>query len=274
MHFAFVVSSGLGYQIPNLFQNDSSFNDFENALQLLRENGFEGVELNLNFDDQSLLTKIKESIHRSGLKLAAVGTGLLYAMNRLSFTDPNPDKRAMALSIVKALLRFAASEHAVVVIGLVRGSPLSDMDAVRELRQNLVECDRAAKEYGVRIALEALNRYETTLLNTAIDAATLIREERLAATGLLLDTFHMNIEEESMDETLRKHIQKLAHFHIADSNRWPPGYGHLKLEELLRILDISGYHGWVSAEPLPKPNNVKAVTDTAQFLRTHNFMRA
>lgn len=61
----------MGYNIQDLFQNDSSFNEFEKALQLLKANGFEGVELNLNIDDERTLTKIHESINRSGLKLAA-----------------------------------------------------------------------------------------------------------------------------------------------------------------------------------------------------------
>jgi sugar phosphate isomerase/epimerase len=121
--------------------------------------------------------------------------------------------------------------------------------------------------------LEAINRYETPLLNTARDVVALIEEERLAATGLLLDTFHMNIEEASMAETIRKYISRIAHFHIADSNRWPPGHGHLKVEDSLRLLEALGYDGWVSAETLPKPDNARAVVDTAHFLRTHNFIQ-
>ena len=103
--------------------------------------------------------------------------------------------------------------------------------------------------------------------------AALIEEERLAATGLLLDTFHMNIEEASIEETIRKYASRIAHFHIAESNRWPPGHGHLRLEQHMRLLEELGYDGWVSAETLPKPDNASAVADTAQFLRTHNFIR-
>jgi sugar phosphate isomerase/epimerase len=135
-----------------------------------------------------------------------------------------------------------------------------------------MQCDREAKENGIRIALEAINRYETNLLNTASDAVTLIEKEKLAATGLLLDTFHMNIEEQSICDTIRNAAPRIVHFHIADSNRWPPGHGHLKIDDLLRILEDSGYTEWVSAETLPRPNNTKAVTETAEFLKTHKFI--
>ena len=275
MRYSFVVSSGLGYQIPHLFKNDSSFLEFEKVLQLLREQGFTGVELNLGSDEQRALSRIRESINEQGLQLAAVGTGLVYAQRGLSLTDSDPAKRGKALEVVKGLLRFASSEHAVVVIGLVRGAPSGDIDAASKLlREILVECDQAAREYGGRIALEAINRYETPLLNTAKDAVTLIQEEQLAATGLLLDTFHMNIEEVSPNETIREFARKIVHFHIADSNRWPPGHGHLKLDDTLHVLEESGYQGWVSTEALPKPSNIEAVEATARFLRTHNLMRS
>jgi sugar phosphate isomerase/epimerase len=274
MHFAFVVSSGLGYHIPGLFQTNSSFLEFEVALQSLKEHGFTGVELNLHFDDQHVLSSIRESINQQGLRLAAVGTGSIYVKNRCSFTELDSAKRRRALRVVKGLLRFASSEQAVVVIGLVRGAPSGKIQAAsKPLREALVECDRAATEYGAHIALEAINRYETPLLNTAEDVAAFIEEQRLNATGILLDTFHMNIEEASMEETIRKYISRIAHFHIADSNRWPPGNGHLRVEEQLKLLEGLGYTGWVSAETLPKPDNTGAVADTADFLRTHNFIR-
>jgi len=273
MRFAFVVSSGLGYQIPDLFQNESSFKEFENALEIIKQNQFQGVELNLNFDDQQKFDRIKKSVDDSGLRLAAVGTGLLYARDHVSFTDPDSHKRAQALSITKKLLQFAASGNAILIIGLVRGALTQGIVGAEDrLREGLIECDSEAKKCGTKIALEAINRYETSLLNTANDVINIIEEENLTATGLLLDTFHMNIEERSIADAIRNHASRIAHFHIADSNRWPPGYGHLQIEIFLQLLRESGYKGWVSAELLPKPSNTRAVSDTAKFLKAHSFM--
>jgi sugar phosphate isomerase/epimerase len=137
----------------------------------------------------------------------------------------------------------------------------------------LIECDSIAGHYGTQIALEALNRYETPFLNTARDVSSFIESSKLTSTGILLDTFHMNIEEQSIEETISNYISKIVHFHIADSNRWPPGYGHLKIENLLGLLKESGYDGWVSAETLPMPSSIEAVRDTSKFLRLHHFMR-
>ena len=274
MRFSFVVSSGLGYKIEDLFHNESSFDEFGKALRTIEDHGFEGVELNLSFDDEYRLGRIKTAVDESGLKLAAIGTGMVYVRERLSFTEMDSDKRSKALSIVKNLIHFASGEHTVIIIGLVRGSPSQrDKSTDDQLQESLTQCDRVAHENSGRIALEAINRYETNLLNTASEAAHIIEQVKLTATGLLLDTFHMNIEEQSISDSIRNYAHRIVHFHIADSDRWPPGHGHLEIAALLRTLEDSGYEGWVSTEALPKPNNAQAVADTAEFLKTHKFMR-
>jgi len=272
MQFAFVVSSGLGYHIPNLYQTEDSFEEFRQALKCLKENGFDGVELNLHFDNQRLLTTITDFISDSGLKLAAVGTGLLYGRENLSFASPNQKKRAKAILIVTRLLNFASKFKAPLIIGSVRGEADTNNGLTR-LRDSMIALNSAANRYGARIALEAINRYETKLLNSASEVSAFIQNHKLDSTGILLDTFHMNIEEQSIEETINTFRSKLVHFHIADSNRWPPSYGHLKLEEILRQLANLGYGGWVSVESLPKPNSVEAVKATAKFLRSYSLMQ-
>jgi len=272
MHFSFVVSGGLGYHIPNLFENESSFTEFENVLKLLRKHGYIGVELNLSLHNPQVLSRIAAAIRGEGLRLAAVGTGLIYRERGLSFTNPDSKNRQEATGIVKELIRFAAGERAIVIIGMVRGTSSEEV-AVDLLRQSLAECDKVASECKVSLALEAINRYETPLLNTAADVAEVIQDERLTATGILLDSFHMNIEEQSLEETIRKYQKMITHFHIADSDRWPPGHGHLKVENQLTLLGELGYGGWISAETLPKPDNEEALIQTARFLKRHNFLR-
>jgi sugar phosphate isomerase/epimerase len=263
----------LGYQIPNLFETPQSFTEFEKALSLLKSNGFDGVELNLNFSDKSLLARIKGAIDEAGLELAAVGTGSLYAIDHLSFTDPDPAKRARAVAVVKDLLQFASEANASVIIGMVRGVTPLDRNSIAELLgECLEECDSTAKESGTKLALEAINRYETQSLNTAEEVATIVDKLKLRATGLLLDTFHMNIEERSIENTLSNYVSRIVHFHIADSNRWPPGNGHLNVDVLLIQLRNLGYQGWVSAEALPKPSRVDAVKETADYLKRRNLL--
>jgi len=91
----------------------------------------------------------------------------------------------------------------------------------------LQECSRSARPAGVRLALEPINRYECTLINTVAEGLELIKLVGEDNFGLLLDTFHMNIEEPDIEESIRKCGERIFHFHVADSNCWYPGAGHL-----------------------------------------------
>ena len=151
---------------------------------------------------------------------------------------------------------------------MVRGaSPLDNETVTGWLYKCLKECESTAIECGTKLAVEAINRYETQSLNTAKSVISLIDKAELRASGLLLDTFHMNIEERSIETTISNSLSRLLHFHIADSNRWPPGNGHLTIDAFLIQLNDSGYDGWVSAEALPKPSSIDAVKQTADYLK-------
>ncbi len=120
---------------------------------------------------------------------------------------------------------------------------------------------------GVRLALEPINRYETTLINTVDEGLDLIDRVGADNFGLLLDTFHMNIEEPSIEESIRRAGDRVFHFHVADSNRWYPGAGHLNFRSILSALAEIGYEGFVSGEFLPRPDAETAAREAIVFLR-------
>jgi sugar phosphate isomerase/epimerase len=272
MRFSFVVSAGLGYHIPDLFETEASFREFQSALKLLKRHGFSGVEVNLATTERTTLARIAKVIRAEELQLAAVGTGLLYLRRRYSFTDRNAARRRKAIASVNKLIEFASQHDAVVIIGMIRGGVSAGSRNMPLLSQALVECDTAASEHGVRLALEAINRYETSRLNTAAEVGNIIHEQKLRSTGMLLDSFHMNIEEAFIEGAIREFHEEISHFHIADSNRLAPGHGHSDIEQQLKLLEELGYRGWASAEVLPKPDNPSAVIDTALFLREKGFL--
>jgi D-psicose/D-tagatose/L-ribulose 3-epimerase len=114
---------------------------------------------------------------------------------------------------------------------------------------------RAAGEYagerGVRIALEPISRFETYLLNRADQALAMVADVDLPNVGVCLDTFHMNMEEEAPLEAIRSIGSKMFDFHVADSNRRPPGQGAIDWPEILDALDEIGYEGHLTAEVDP-----------------------
>jgi sugar phosphate isomerase/epimerase len=153
---------------------------------------------------------------------------------------------------------------------LIRGIVKPGVDAPQAmdwLIAALRECSDAARPYGIRLALEPINRYETTLINNTGQGLELIERVGAENFGLLLDTFHMNIEEPVIEESISRCRKHIFHFHVADSNRWYPGAGHLDFKSILEKLFSSGYKGWVSGEFIPAPDSQTAAQKSIAFLR-------
>ena len=136
------------------------------------------------------------------------------------------------------------------------------------LIEALRECSNAAHPYGIRLALEPINRYETTLINDTAQGLELIERVGVDNFGLLLDTFHMNIEEPVIEDSIHMCGEHIFHFHVADSNRWYPGAGHLDFASILAELNATNYRGWVSGEFIPKPDAFTAARESITYLRT------
>jgi sugar phosphate isomerase/epimerase len=114
---------------------------------------------------------------------------------------------------------------------------------------------RAAGEFAgerdLRIALEPITRFETYFLNRAEQALAMVGDVDLPNVGVCLDTYHMNMEEQAPLDAIRAVGSRLFDFHVADSNRKPPGQGTIDWLEILSTLDEIGYEGHLTAEVDP-----------------------
>jgi len=103
------------------------------------------------------------------------------------------------------------------------------------------------ESFGIRIALDPLNRFETYFLNRA-DQAVALASAVGPNCGVCLDAFHMNIEEADFFQAIRTVGDKLFDFHVADNNRMPPGMGQLNWAEIVTTLKSVGYDGGMTLE--------------------------
>jgi D-psicose/D-tagatose/L-ribulose 3-epimerase len=103
-------------------------------------------------------------------------------------------------------------------------------------------------EYGVTIAIEPLNRFETYFLNTAADAVRLCDEIGHPNVGILFDTFHANIEEKDVAQAYRTVARHLKHVHTCENDRGTPGTGHVDWPGVFQALRDIGYDGWLTIE--------------------------
>lgn len=106
----------------------------------------------------------------------------------------------------------------------------------------------ALHEAGVELAVEPLNRFETYFLNTAADAVRFVDEIDSPRVGILLDTFHSNIEEKNVAEGYRICGKRLKHVHACENDRGVPGAGHVDWQRVLGALKDIGYDRWLTIE--------------------------
>ena len=115
------------------------------------------------------------------------------------------------------------------------------------------ELAKRAEDRGVTYCLEIVNRFEQCLLNTAEEGRAFVDEVGHPAVKLLLDSFHMNIEEDHIGAAIRASKGYLGHFHMGECNRKVPGRGHMPWDEMMRALADIGYDGGIVMEPFVKP---------------------
>jgi sugar phosphate isomerase/epimerase len=255
---------------PAQFQAATFKGELEKNLQRIAILGYDGVELAIRDPKLVNLDNLEQLTCSSKLSVPAIGTGQAWGEEGLSFTDPDPSVRQAAIARIKSHIPGAVRFGAVIIIGLIRGvvkpgvGPVQAMDWLVEA---LRECSAAAQPHGIRLALEPINRYETTLINNATEGLELIEHVGAENFGLLLDTFHMNIEEPDIEASIRSCGPHIFHFHVADSNRWYPGAGHLGFKSILTTLVGTGYSGWISGEFLPMPDPLMAAERNVLALR-------
>ena len=115
------------------------------------------------------------------------------------------------------------------------------------------EAIKAAQDNGVNFNVEVVNRFEQFILNTCAEAVEYVEAVDSPNAGILLDTFHMNIEENFIGEAILRAGDRLRHFHIGENNRKPPGYGHIPWTEVSAALRKIDYPGYVVMEPFLMP---------------------
>jgi D-psicose/D-tagatose/L-ribulose 3-epimerase len=127
----------------------------------------------------------------------------------------------------------------------------------RVLTDRTIECVReavkTAEDCGVLFCLEVLNRFEHFLMNTTEEGIEFAKRVGSPNCKIHLDTFHMNIEEDSFGEAILKAGSWLGHFHLGEANRRPPGRGRMPWTEIFGALHTINYPGAVVMEPFLVP---------------------
>ncbi len=188
-------------------------------------------------------------------KIEASSICALFTAER-DLVSSNPDIRNNTISYIKQCVDFAVNIGAkyisVSATANMKIHPEADKKTETQWAvDGLREAGLYALEKGIKLTLEAWNRYETYLVNKLEDSLAIVNQVDLPSVGVMGDTFHMCIEETNIGQAFELCKDKLFYVHIADSNRKAPGYGHIDFSEVKRALKKINYNGVLSMELLP-----------------------
>lgn len=246
--------------------------EYAQQIEKARALGYSMVELHIRDPKILDLDPIIKSLEQTKLQVSTIGTGQAYVDDRIYFSSFDQAIRRAAVQRIKDQIDLGELLHAKVIIGTIKGQlPLIEEDRTKAFGlvvDCMKECLDYAEQHDVQLTLEAINRYETNFLNSAAQTVAFIEPLGSKRLGLHLDTFHMNIEEASIEETIREYGSKhLSHLHIADSNRWAPGQGHIEFSKIIKELKAIDYQGFLGLECLPMPDPETTAKHALEYMR-------
>ncbi len=242
----------------------------EDAFRQAGGMGFDAVEIFPPGPDGLDIRMVRGEMERSGLAVAAVGTGAGWVVGKMHLCHADESVRVAARAFVRNTILKAAEVGAPTILGSMQGRVEGGVErsqALDWLAEALREFGELASDCGQTFLYEPLNRYETNLFNRQGDAASFLRNRGLSGVSVLADLFHMGIEESDSAAALADIADVLGHVHFADSNRQAAGAGQTRFEPVIRQLCSQGYDGYLSAEVFPLPDPATAAQRTIRRFR-------
>lgn len=239
------------------------------ALARMKRAGADCIEMLVPEEDELDLKETKAAIRDAGLSV------VLAARVNLQRDLANSDKVAheAGVAYLESCVRIAEALGADMIGGPLYGAPLvfagrpptpcppderkRRIDAVVG---GLQRAGKTAEGTGVRFGIEPLNRFETDIANTARHAKQLAERVGSPAVGVMLDTFHMNMEEWNLAQAIRETGDLLFHFQANENNRGFVGAGHIDWPSVARALVDVGYKGPIVLEPFRRDDEDAGVT--------------
>ncbi len=227
------------------------------------EMGFEGVEIALEKKGDIDYKKTLKSFNANGLVCAAICG--MFGEDR-DIRGPNKDYIEGGMSYIRDGIEACAELECNLFTGPVYsavGRATLVPEEERKIQwetvvENLNKACRWAEEYGVYIAMEPLNRFETDFINVCADAVRMVKDVGSRMLKIHLDTFHMNIEEKSSAMAILDADDLLYMLHTSENDRGTPGTGQVQWKPIADALRRIDYDGWVVIESFTPENKVIA----------------
>jgi len=234
--------------------------DFMPFVSKVKALGFDQLEINggaLVLMSETERLALKNEAARNEITLS-FGIGLTPDHDVSSLDEA---VRTKGVAFMKEMINAVSFMGGGMISGTVHGYwpavPPKDLDEKARIRvqslKSMREMIPLAEEKNVILNVEVINRFEQFLLNTCEEAVSYVKEIDSPNCRILLDTFHMNIEEDSMGGSIRQAGKYLSALHLGETNRKPPGRGRIPWDEIREALDDIGFDGPLVMEPFVTP---------------------
>jgi sugar phosphate isomerase/epimerase len=247
--------------------------DLYKGINAAKELGYSGVELSLLDSATIDKGKLLAVLEKQELAVYAIATGQTFYSEGFSLYNRDSDRRARAVERIKGHIDLAQIVGSYVILGGIRGkieevSEEGKKEVLLHGRNSIKACVEYAEKKCVTLVLEPINRYETNVINNVDEGIHFIRELGSKRVKLVPDTFHMNIEERSIPDSLVTAREYIAYIHFADSNRQAPGWGHIDFHEIFSALKRIDYEGPIGVEVLPIDQDYQSAQQAVQYIES------
>lgn len=218
-------------------------------LKVVADLGFDGVEVSLLGMSDEKAPALGRSVRDHGLEVTC-SDGLAPDKD---ITSAEPEIRAAGIDYLRWAIATTAKIGSRGLAGVVYApwgvfDPTNKPARAERSAEAFAAISTDLENHDITLGIEAINRFETDLVNTAAEAVAMATASGSDRVGALLDTFHLNIEEKDIGAAIKSAADKLVHFHVSDNDRGVPGSGHVPWEEVRRALADIRYDGWIVAE--------------------------
>lgn len=213
----------------------------------------------LEFQAQPLLEMSKEKMTDLKKYADEKGIELTYSLGldkKYDISSENESVRSGGVDYLKRIMECVGFMNGNAVSGVAYegwGAPDYIVDSKLAMFERSIDSMkkviRTAEDFGITYSVEAVNRFESCLINTAEEALDYVDRVGSKNIGVLLDTYHMNIEENNLGDAIRLAGTKLTAVHTGDNNRRCPGRGHIDFDDVFQALSDIGYHNRIVSEP-------------------------
>lgn len=255
---------GIQTVLPEDYRDNA---EFQAHMRTLQDLGFAGVELNMAHPNRFNCDDIVSFLREFDLKLTMFASGLTAKTYGLSLSSADDAIRGQAIDKCREIIDFVAGTGAGIIFGFFKGGPVPDVQEARaRFRDSISQLAPQAQDKQVKLLVEATNRYESSVANSLEDTVDLIRELHNPYVRILPDTFHMNIEEADTFAAFTKYADYYDAVHISDNNRYFPGFGAIRFQEVIEHLKAQEYTGSLAIEGNIQHNFIDDVTRSMAYL--------